>query len=308
MTQPRRTVPGQTYLITRRCSERRLFLKPIKEINEIVRYGLGLSLERFAGIKLHGYVFMGNHMHLVLTDEDGVLSDFMAYLCAHIARAANRLWDRGERFWGGGSFHSCELVDHKTIVAKLLYVILNPVKAGLVCEASEWPGAISLPDQIGTCQRVQRPTSAYYAGRKCSPERPPSVKLELSPPKGSEGGAAIFAAALTLSVTQGEEKIQAEFEGEGRSFLGASAILAQKHTTAIGSSRPTYQRADPVACGTDSARRQEALEEIYAFREAYRQARAQWLEGVEDVVFPLGTNGLRRRFGVAVVEEDAPPG
>ena len=305
MTAPRRTIPGQTYLITRRCSERRLFLKPIPEINEIVRYGLGLSLERFAGIKLHGYVFMGNHMHLVLTDEDGVLSDFMAYLCAHIARAANRVWGRNEPFWGGGSFHSCELVDQETIFAKLLYVILNPVKARLVEAATAWPGAISLPRQIGRCQQVPRPTSAYYAGRECSPERPPSVKLALSAPKGFTSKAL---AELKRSVVEGEKEIRTQLEGRKSRFLGKIRILKAKHTDVVGSSRPTNERADPVACGTDPARRREALEEIYAFRRAYREARALWLEGVEDVLFPLGTNGLRRRFGVAVVEADAPPG
>ena len=305
MTAPRRTIPGQTYLITRRCSERRFFLKPIPEINEIVRYGLGLSLERFAGIKLHGYVFMGNHMHLVLTDEDGVLSDFMAYLCAHIARAANRQWGRSERFWGGGSFHSCELVDHKTIVAKLVCLILNPVKAGLVRGASKWPGAISLPNQIGKCRRVKRPTSAYYAGRKCSPERPPSVKLELSAPKGFTSK---VLAELKKRVKQGEKEIRAALKADHRYFLGRKRILEAEHTDVVGSSRPTHQREEPVACETDPARTREVLEQIYAFRRAYREARALWLEGVEDVVFPLGTNGLRRRFGVAVDEADAPPG
>jgi hypothetical protein len=59
MTAPRQILPGKTHLVTRRCSERRFFLRPSKETNEIVRYLLAVLSQRY-GIALHAFCVMSD--------------------------------------------------------------------------------------------------------------------------------------------------------------------------------------------------------------------------------------------------------
>src|SRR5690606_3282959 len=103
MTRPRRVVPGVCYLITRRCSERRFFLRPDSKVAHIFEYLLafvaktyGIEVHAFVvmskvahifeyllafvaktyGIEVHAFVVMSNHYHLVITDTQGRLPDF----------------------------------------------------------------------------------------------------------------------------------------------------------------------------------------------------------------------------------------
>jgi len=47
MTAPRQVLPGTTSLITRRCSERRFFLRPTAVTNEIFLYVLAVAAKRY---------------------------------------------------------------------------------------------------------------------------------------------------------------------------------------------------------------------------------------------------------------------
>jgi putative transposase len=60
MTLPRQVVPGGDYMITRRCSERRFFLRPADETNNAFIYGLALAATR-AKVEVTFSVAMSNH-------------------------------------------------------------------------------------------------------------------------------------------------------------------------------------------------------------------------------------------------------
>ena len=64
MTAPRSIVPGHTYLLTRRCSERRFFLRPDERTTGIFLYCLAEAAERF-GIRVLAWMAMSNHYHAV---------------------------------------------------------------------------------------------------------------------------------------------------------------------------------------------------------------------------------------------------
>jgi hypothetical protein len=59
MTAPRQVLEGSTYLVTRRCSERRFFLRPSRETTEIFGYILAVMSERY-GILLHAFCVLSN--------------------------------------------------------------------------------------------------------------------------------------------------------------------------------------------------------------------------------------------------------
>ena len=67
MTAPRQILPGTTYLVTRRCFQRQLLLKPSASTSAIFSYVLALAAARY-GVQVHAYCVLSNHFHLVVTD------------------------------------------------------------------------------------------------------------------------------------------------------------------------------------------------------------------------------------------------
>ena len=60
MTLPRQVAHGYDYLITRRCSERRFFLRPDDDTNNAFIYCLALAAMR-ANVQVTFSVAMSNH-------------------------------------------------------------------------------------------------------------------------------------------------------------------------------------------------------------------------------------------------------
>lgn len=98
---------------------------------------LSETLERF-GLACHGYCLMGNHYHLLVQPIRRNLSGAMRHLNSLFAQRFNRRRGRvGHVF--GGRFKSL-LVDRDPYFLELLrYLALNPVRAGLVARAEQWP-------------------------------------------------------------------------------------------------------------------------------------------------------------------------
>ena len=103
MTAPRRILRGATYLVTRRCSERRFFLRPSASTTAIFQYVLAVAALRY-NVLIHAYCVMSNHYHLVVTDPDAQLPEFSRYLDSLVARAVNASLGRWEAFWAPGSY------------------------------------------------------------------------------------------------------------------------------------------------------------------------------------------------------------
>ena len=79
MSQPREIVPGATYLITRRTLRRHLLFRPDAAITQLLVYALAVSTSRF-GLQVHALCAMSTHLHLVVTDVQGVLPRFLQAL------------------------------------------------------------------------------------------------------------------------------------------------------------------------------------------------------------------------------------
>ena len=51
VTAPREVLPGKTYLVTRRCTQRQFLLKPSRRTNQLVRYCLAVAASK-TGVEL----------------------------------------------------------------------------------------------------------------------------------------------------------------------------------------------------------------------------------------------------------------
>jgi REP element-mobilizing transposase RayT len=128
--------PGAVWHVTARGNEQREIFRD--DVDRERWLGLlGDTVVLFTW-RLHAYVLMGNHYHLVLETPVPSLSRGMRHLNGVYTQAFNRRHERvGHLFQG--RFQSI-LVERESHLLELLrYVVLNPVRAGLVSFAPEWP-------------------------------------------------------------------------------------------------------------------------------------------------------------------------
>jgi putative transposase len=289
MTAPRQVLPGTTYLVTRRCTQRQFLLKPSTISGEVFLYLLALAARRY-GVEVHAYCVLSNHYHLVVTDPLAQLPAFQQYLASLLARALNAWLGRDEDFWGPGSFSAVALVAPRDIVDKVAYTLANPVAAGLVKSARRWPGPWSSPDTVGRGElQVHRPTH-FFDPRGGLPE---SLPLRLTTPPGFNS-AEDFREQLATALAERE----AEAVRSVSSFLGVARVLAQQ-ATARPRNRESRGRLSPRVAAKDTWKRIEALGRLVSFLSSYRCALSAWREGKRAALFPPGTYQMRVMHGVA---------
>ncbi|MBI2376191.1 MAG: transposase [Deltaproteobacteria bacterium] len=91
-----------------------------------------------ARYRLHAWVVMPTHVHVVVTPSDRSLSEIVHSWKSYSAKAANRILGRRGSFWLQEYFDRVIRDDTHFRVA-VEYVENNPVKAGLCASAEEWP-------------------------------------------------------------------------------------------------------------------------------------------------------------------------
>lgn len=86
----------------------------------------------------HAYCLMDNHYHLLIETPDGNLSKGMRQLNGVFTQSSNRRHRRGGHLFQGR--YKAILVDADTYLLELArYIVLNPVRAGMVDDPGEWP-------------------------------------------------------------------------------------------------------------------------------------------------------------------------
>ena len=295
MTAPRQILPGTTYLITRRCADRRFLLRPSALVNAVVEYVLAAKAQEY-GIQLHAYCVLSNHLHLVVTDPHGQLPLFQRDLGSSVARALNAAHGKWEWFWAPGSYSAVALQSAEDVLDKMAYTLANPVVAGQVRRGSEWPGLWSGPERIGGgARKVVRP--AHYFRE--AGDTPPSAPLELVCPAGFESVEGLRE-RLSEAIAAREDRAAEALASAGRTFPGAKRVLAQSPFA-----RPVQgeerRGLRPRVASRDKWKRQEAIGRLKAFLAEYREAWLAFKAGARETLFPEGTYRMRVTFGVACV-------
>jgi putative transposase len=134
--QPRIIVPGIPHHVTQRGNRReRVFFSPAD-----YRFYRGLLAvaARDAGAEVWAYCFMPNHVHVILVPHsvDG-LSKTFANPHRHYALTINARFGWTGHLWQG-RFGSAPM-DEEHLLQAFRYISLNPVRAGLVTRAEDWP-------------------------------------------------------------------------------------------------------------------------------------------------------------------------
>lgn len=128
--------PGALWHVTARGNERGEVFRDDVDRREFLAV-LGRTVSIY-GWRLHAYVLMGNHYHLLVETPEPTLSRGMRDLNGVTTQRFNRRHGRtGHLFEGRFKAVLVEREAHLLELAR--YVVLNPVRAGLAKSAAAWP-------------------------------------------------------------------------------------------------------------------------------------------------------------------------
>jgi putative transposase len=297
MTMPRRVLPGMTVMVTRRTLRRTHLLRPDPALNELFIYCLAVLAPRF-GIRVHAAVLMSTHEHLVVTDVQGQLPRFLQELHRMLALGIKILRKWEGAVWDHEKTSVVELRTPAAIIEKIAYVMANPVAAGLVRRASQWPGITVQPQHLGRCRwSAARPD--YYFDPD-NPFWPAVASLELSmPPLDMPEGDVREAVGCELERL--EHEARQEVEAKGWRFMGAEQIPRLSPYDRATSFEPLRGRNPTFAVGRGQRDAFcHAVATLREFRKAYRAALDHWRKRLRECVFPCGTWLMRCLHDVVV--------
>ncbi|GGJ92792.1 REP-associated tyrosine transposase [Pseudomonas matsuisoli] len=130
------SVPNQIYVVTAvTCERKRVFADS--------------ALAKFASRRLHAasvddsiktlaWVVMPDHIHWMFALKDGPLYRPVQRVKSFIARDINAVMRVSGQLWQKG-YHDRAMRSEEDVRALARYIVLNPVRAGLVSRASDYP-------------------------------------------------------------------------------------------------------------------------------------------------------------------------
>jgi hypothetical protein len=293
MTLPRQVIPDSFYMVTRRCTQRQLLMRPDPITNDTFLYCLAVAAQR-CGIDVILPCALSNHHHTVVYDRLGTIIQFVEHFHKLFARAQNAHRGRCENFWSSEPPSILRLTGFGDVMNALVYTATNPVKDGLVDRAHHWPGVNGYSDLVnGRVRSIRRPSHFFRSDGPL----PEEVELELTVPP-ELGDAGTVRAQLRALVNAEEARLERERLRTGAPLLGRDAICRQSWR-AVPKSMEPRRSLRPQFAARNYWSKLEAIRRNRTFVNAYRAARALWLAGL-DAVFPIGTYWLRRFANVPI--------
>jgi REP element-mobilizing transposase RayT len=298
-------VPAATYLVTRTCDQRMYLLKPGSVIAQVVLYCLFRAANQF-GVLIHAISVESNHLHLVVTDPRGELSEFMKWFDRHVAMCLIAHYRRThpqrhlEAIWSKHPFSATLLLTENAILDAIVYTLTNPVKDGLVPDYRKWPGLNNRPtDWLQPTRYAPRP-SLYFDQRK---REWAEVSYQFTiPPQLSDRTPGLLVRDVEAMIAGQENALRTSRSGRG--FAGVQRVLGVDPFDSPDTVRPKGKLNPRLAAGGDTAALKQGMLALRLFRDAYREAFKAFRRGLA-VVFPAGTYLMRRLYGVACHALDA---
>ena len=134
---PRLTLPAYPHHVIQRGNNRQAVFSSAAD-HQMLLGLLGESARKF-GVALHAYVLMDNHFHLLATPStaDG-LPQMMQAAGRRYVRYFNDSQGRFGTLWEG-RYRATVIDAERYLLPCMAYLDLNPVRAGLVAEAKDYP-------------------------------------------------------------------------------------------------------------------------------------------------------------------------
>jgi putative transposase len=178
-TPDHRTAPGSSYFVTTRCWQGRAVFR-MPDVAEILIATL-LHHRDGGAYRLHEFVVMPDHLHLLLTPgETTSLEKAIQLIKGGSSHQIHKHRGHKMEIWQKG-FHDWTIRDSNDWQTKAEYIRLNPVRAKLVDKPENWPNSSasgkftldSMPDKYLRLASVAKALSTSTT----------TSELKLRPPK-----------------------------------------------------------------------------------------------------------------------------
>ena len=133
---PRLTLPGYPHHIIQRGNNRQPIFIDRQDFEAMLAL-LAETAKKF-GVAVHSYVLMDNHFHLLATPTTAeALPLMMQAVGRSYVRRFNQRHGRSGTLWEG-RYRSTLIETERYLLACMVYIDLNPVRAGIVAQPGAW--------------------------------------------------------------------------------------------------------------------------------------------------------------------------
>lgn len=272
MARPLRiSFPGALYHVTARGNAQQPIVRDDVDRSRFVER-LAETSERHH-VRCYAWVLMGNHYHLLVETPEANVSAAVHHLNGVYSQAFNRRHARvGHLFQG--RFKSIVVERRVHLLELCRYVVLNPVRAGLVAHPSEW---------------------RWSSYRATVGEEPPPPWLEVDWVLAQFGRARPAArAAYREFVAAGIHRGTSPWSAvRGQVFLGSEAFVAEARSRAENAGDleiPSTQRLAPTP---ELERLLSSVAEVYETEVAHVLRPARWPTEARQVAVYLARRAAR---------------
>ena len=133
---PRLTLPGHPHHVIQRGNNRQVIFASTADYQMMLDL-LDENARKFS-VAIHAYVLMGNHFHLLATPQTaGGLPQMMQAVGRRYVRYFNDSQKRSGTLWEG-RYKSTLIQTERYLLACMVYIDLNPVRAAMVGQARDY--------------------------------------------------------------------------------------------------------------------------------------------------------------------------
>ena len=162
-------------------------------------------------IAVHAWVFMTNHVHLLLTPgTDHAVSKCMQFLGRYYVRYFNYRYGRTGTLFEG-RFRSSIIQTNRYLLACYRYIELNPVRAGLVQDPADYVWSSYRSNALGQSAKMWSPHQEYLDLGTSKPQRLKAYQQLFSNELGTEQITNIRN-TLNTGLALGNDRFRAEVE------------------------------------------------------------------------------------------------
>ena len=156
---PRHTTVGQPYhVIQRGVNGSAIFRRSTDQA--FFRDRLAIALDRYR-CQLHAYVLMTNHVHFLITpSEPSSIARLIQSVSRHYVPWFNKNTGRTGALWGG-RYRAALIDSDQYMLACYRYIELNPVRAGMVSDPSEYQWSSYQANARGRVDSLITPHGLY---------------------------------------------------------------------------------------------------------------------------------------------------
>ena len=294
MTRRRIVDAGATLALCRRTTRRHFLLHPdeARQMEQMYWYCLAYAA-KLHGVLVHAACLMSTHSHEVITDVRSEYPLFLHTLHRNLALCTKAYRGWPEEVFNKDSSAAHALLTPEATIEAIAYLIANPVEALAVRYAKDWPGATTLPGDVGTrVIRVKRPKHYFNPENATWPEE---IELRLQMPVALQldYGPELARERIAERVRDKQHQAWHKAKRTGIAFVGPKRVLRFAHTKraksyeVFGSLNPQFAAAGNRGAATGAVKR------LRAFNAQYERALAAWTQGDRSACFPEGTWWMR---------------